>query len=129
MECPCSTNHWVAHDHVLAGAWFASAVQDSLWRPPSPRRQRPRSLETAHERSLGADDTRGAREVSQRNALRPRSLRLICGASGMNELDLSSTNTAEGESGAYRNSPSAMDYRPSDTGYDGRLAELEIENS
>jgi hypothetical protein len=47
----------------------------------------------------------------------------------MNELDLSSTNTAEGESGAYRNSPSAMDYRPSAIGDDARLAELEIENS
>jgi hypothetical protein len=47
----------------------------------------------------------------------------------MNEFDSISTNTAEGESGGYRDSPSAMDYRPSAIGYDARLAELEIENS
>jgi hypothetical protein len=40
----------------------------------------------------------------------------------MNEFDINTTNTREGESGGYRNlSPVA--------GFDGRVAELEIENS
>ena len=87
MERSGTANLRMAHDHLLAGTWLASAEQDSLWRLPSPRRQRSRSLETANEGSLGADDSRGAREVSQWNALRPRSLRLIRGASGMNKFD------------------------------------------
>src|SRR6266550_7958171 len=129
MECPCAANHWVAHDHFLAGAWTASAKQDSLWRLPSPWRQRPRSLEAAHERSLGADDTRGAREVSQRNALRPRSLRLIRGASGMNKFDGNATSTGEdAEPDSYKGPSSSIHYRPA-ANYNDRLAELEIENS
>jgi hypothetical protein len=47
----------------------------------------------------------------------------------MNELEINTANSAEGESGNYGGSPSSMDYRPPSVGCDARLAELEIENS
>src|SRR3977135_3220545 len=127
MECPCATNHRVACDHLLAGARLASTEQDSLWRLPPPWRQRPGSLEATHERSLGADDTRGAREVSQRNALRPRSLSLIRGASGMNNFNADANGTGEEiERGGYTGSSSSIHHRQPAASYDERLAELEI---
>jgi hypothetical protein len=47
----------------------------------------------------------------------------------MNELEINTANSAEGESGSYRGSSSSMDYRPPAVGDGTRLAELEIENS
>src|SRR5260370_39805694 len=126
MESSCAANHWMAHDLLLAGAWPASAEQDSLWRLPSPWWQRPRSLEATDERSLGADDSRGARKVSQRNALRPPSLRLICGASGMNNFNADTNDTGEEiERGGYTGSSSSIHHRQPAASYDDRLAELE----
>ena len=61
--------------------------------------------------------------------MRPRALRLDRGASDMNEFEINAADPAEGEPGRYRGSSSSMDYRPSAIGHDGRLAELEIENS
>jgi hypothetical protein len=85
-------------------------------------------MEAEDEKSLGANDSRGAREVSQRNALWPRSLRLIRGAPGMNKFDTNATNTGEDlEPGGY-NSRSSMHHRTAG-GNNDRLAELEVENS
>ena len=79
---------------------------------------------------LGADDTRRARKISPRNALRSRSLRLNRGASDMNKFDASATNTAENtEQGGYKDRSSSIRYRPSAASDNDRLAELETENS
>jgi hypothetical protein len=59
--------------------------------------------------------------------LRPRSLHLNRGASGMNKFDISATDTGEDAGpGTYKGRSSSIHYQSSDN---DRLAELEIENS
>src|SRR6202042_2576205 len=115
--------------YLLSGARSDGAEQDSFRRLPSPWRPRPRSLEAAHERPLGAYDTRGAREVSQWNALWPLSLRHNCGAPGMNNLTIDTTyNGEEPEPDGYSRSSSGHS-RPLAVSYSDRVSELEVENS
>jgi hypothetical protein len=61
--------------------------------------------------------------------MRPRSLRFIRGASGMNKFNAGAHNMGEHASSAgYRESSSGI-HRQRAANYDDRLAELEIENS
>src|SRR5882757_2511768 len=67
LELAYASDLWIAPDHILAGNWPVCAGQDSFWRLPSSPWRSP-SLEEAHGRALGADESGGAGEVPHRYA-------------------------------------------------------------